>query len=185
MIVVCVLLWGQGRKRRNTEREALPDADLKMRWGVGGGLQKSFFLPFGPQFGPKIKGALRHWEVCRNFTIFWYLQKSEKYLKKLIWNSSQNNRVFFRHGFFLFYAETLFVFHKGKMSWIKKVLNSYLSKIVFFFRGYRYHSRIVQAVAPSKSVLPLGGQLKYQGRLYGEEQVGDPHNTNVRKISRL
>ena len=69
------------------------------------------------------------------------------------------------------------------MSRIKKVLNSYLSKIsgeiVFFFRGYRYHLRIVQVVAPSKSVLALGGQLKYHRRLYGEERVGDPHNTNV------
>ena len=60
----------------------------------------------------------------------------------------------FRHGLFSFLWRDLICFHKGKMSWIKKVLNSYLSKIsgeiVFFFRGYRYHLRMVQVVAPER-----------------------------------
>ena len=34
------------------------DPDLEIRGGGGwGGLPKKFFGPFGPQFGPKIRGA--------------------------------------------------------------------------------------------------------------------------------
>ena len=36
---------------------AVLEADLEIRWGGGGGLQKKIFMPFGSQFGLKIGEA--------------------------------------------------------------------------------------------------------------------------------
>ena len=52
-----------------------PALEIKVEGGGGGtGLPKKFFRPFGPQFGPKIRGGagprgpllwIRHWTVSR------------------------------------------------------------------------------------------------------------------------
>ena len=43
--------WGRGGGGRGWASH--PDPEIR---GVGGGLKKHFFPPFGPQFGLKIKG---------------------------------------------------------------------------------------------------------------------------------
>ena len=46
---------------------AVPDPDLEITGGRGGGvgfLAKKIFRPFGPQFGPKIRGALSWIRHC-------------------------------------------------------------------------------------------------------------------------
>ena len=37
--------------------ETVPDSDLELGGGGGPSLQTNFFLPFGPQFGLRIRGA--------------------------------------------------------------------------------------------------------------------------------
>ena len=59
-------VWYFQEKIRWKQQNAVPDPDLEiwrgglpviqtLRWGLGGGLQKNFFQPFGPQIGLKIR----------------------------------------------------------------------------------------------------------------------------------